>query len=52
MLKDQLKEAAEDADCERALKDVAVVTTKDRDKIVDDVERRVWDAERVRVLVE
>lgn len=52
MLKDQLKEAAEDADYERALKDVVVITTKDRDKIADDAERRAREAERVRVLVE
>ena len=36
MLEDWLKEAVEDADQKRALKDVAVATAKDNGKAVED----------------
>lgn len=40
MLEDWLKEVAEDTDWERALKDVAVAMAKDKDKAIEDAERR------------
>ena len=40
MLEDWLKEAVEDTDRERALKDVAVAMAKDKDKAIEDAERR------------
>lgn len=40
MLEDWLKEAAEDTDRERALKDVAVAMAKDKDKAIEGAERR------------
>ena len=52
MLEDRLKEAVEDADRERALKDVAVAMAKDKDKIFQDVERRAQEVERARALAE
>ena len=40
MLEDWLKEATEDTDRERTLKDVAVAMAKDKDKAIEDAERR------------
>ena len=40
MLEDWLKEAVEDTDRERALKDVGVAMAKDKDKAAEDAERR------------
>ena len=40
MLEDWLKEAAEDTDRERALKDVVVAMAKDKDKAIEGAERR------------
>lgn len=46
MVEDRLKEAAEDADRERALKDITVATKKDKDKATEDAKRRAREAER------
>ena len=40
VINDQLKEAAKDADREKAFKDVAVATTKDKGKAAEVVEKR------------
>ena len=52
MLKDWLKEAAKDADQERALKDVIVATAKDKGKIAEGVEKRKREVEKAWVLAE
>ena len=49
VIDDWLKEAAEDADREKALKDVVVATTKDKGKAA---EKRAQAFEKARILVE
>ena len=46
MIEDRLKEVAKDVDRERALKDVAVATAKNKDKATEDSEKRAREAER------
>ena len=52
MVEDRLKEAAKDADRERALKDETMATTKNKDKATKDAERKEWEVERARALAE
>ena len=47
-----MKEAAEEADREKALKEVAEVTAKDKGKAVKDAEERAKAAEKARALAE
>lgn len=52
MVEDRLKEAAKDADRERALKGETMATTKNKDKATEDAERKEWEVERARALAE
>ena len=52
MINDQLKEAAKDADREKAFKDVAVATTKDKGKAAEVVEKRAQASEKAQILAE
>ncbi|KAK9988057.1 hypothetical protein SO802_028296 [Lithocarpus litseifolius] len=52
MMEDKLRDAAEEDDKERALKEVAKAMVKDKDKAVENVEERIRAAERARALVE
>lgn len=45
VVEDRLKEATEDADRERALKDVVVATVKDKGKAVEATEKRAQASE-------
>lgn len=49
MIDNQLKEAAKDVDWEKALKDDAVATAKDKGKVA---EERAQASEKARILVE
>lgn len=51
IIEDRLKEVAEDADWEKALKEVAEVTAKDKGKAAEDAEERAKEAEKARALV-
>lgn len=46
MMEDRLKDAAEEVDKEKALKEVAEATVKDKDKAVENVEEQTRVAER------
>lgn len=48
MMEDRLKDAAEKADKERALKDVAEATVMEKLIAAENVEAKVWGAERAR----
>ena len=50
IIKDRLKEAAEKADREKALKDIVEATTKDKVKAAEDAKKRAREAERAWVL--
>lgn len=50
IIKDRLKEAAEKADREKALKDIVEATTKDKGKAAEDAKKRAREAERAWVL--
>ena len=52
IIEDRLKEPIEDANREKALKDVAEATTKDSGKAVEDAEKRAQKAKRDRDLAE
>ena len=52
VIDERLREAAEDADREKALKDVVVATTKENCKATIVAEKRAQEAEKGRVLVE
>ena len=52
MVEDRLKEAAKDADRERALKDETMATIKNKDKVTEDAERKEWEVERACALAE
>lgn len=52
MVEDRLKEAAKDANREKALKDETMATTKNKDKATEDAERKEWEVERARALAE
>lgn len=52
MIDDRLKEAAKDADREKALKDVAVATAKDKGKDVEAIEKRSQASEKAQILAE
>ena len=47
-----MKEAAEEVDREKALKEVAEVMTKDKGKAAEDTEERAKVAEKARALAE
>lgn len=49
---DWLKEAAEDADREKPLKDVTMAITKEKDKAVEVAEKKAHTSEKAKVLVE
>ena len=49
---DRLKEAAEDADWEKALKDVTVAITKEKGKAVEVAKKKAHAFEKARALVE
>ena len=46
IIEDRLKDAVEEADRERALKEVAEATVRDKRKAVEDAEERMRAAER------
>ena len=50
MIDNQLKEAIEDADREKGLKDVAVATVKDKGKATEAAEKRARASEKARIL--
>ena len=50
VLNERLKELAEDAEREKALKDVVVATTKEKSKAIEVTEKRVQSAEKARVV--
>ena len=52
VIEDQLKEAVEDADQERALKDVAIATAKDKGKAAKAIEKRAQVSKKARILGE
>ena len=49
---DRLKEATEDADWEKALKDVVVATVKEKGKVLEAVEKKAHAFEKARALTE
>ena len=50
MLEDRLKEAAKDANQERALKDVVVAMAKDKERAAENAEKKARDVEKARAL--
>lgn len=48
-MKDRLKDAAKEADKEKALKDVAEATAKEKTIVAENVEARAREVERARV---
>ena len=50
VLNERLKELAEDAEREKALKDVVVATTKEKSKAIEATEKRVQSAEKARLV--
>ena len=50
IIEDRLKEATEEADREKALKEVVEVTAKDKGKAAEDAEERAKAAEKARAL--
>jgi len=46
ILDERLKELAEDAEREKALKDIAAATVKEKDKVVEAVEKRAQSTEK------
>ena len=52
VIEDQLKEAVEDADREKALKNVAVAITKDKGKAAELAKKRGHTSEKARILAE
>lgn len=50
MMKDQLRGAAEEADKEKALKEVAEATTKEKGTIAEKAEERATTADRAQAL--
>ena len=52
VIQDQLKEAVEDADREKALKNVAVAITKDKGKAAELAKNRGQMSEKARILAE
>ena len=52
MMEDRLKDAIEEADKERALKDVVEATVKKKDKAVEDAEERTRAAKRAQALAD
>ena len=47
-----MKELAEDAKREKALKDVVTATTKDKGKVVEAAEKKAQSAEKARLVAE
>ena len=47
-----MKEATEEADQEKALKDVTEAMVKDKGKVAEDAKKRAREAERARILAE
>ena len=47
-----MKEATEEADQEKALKDVIEAMVKDKGKVAEDAKKRAREAERARILAE
>ena len=52
IIKDQLKEAIKEADREKALKEAAEVTVKDKGKAVEDAKERAKVVKKARALAE
>ena len=52
MMEDRLKDATEEADKERTLKEVAKATVKDKEKVVENVKEQIRAAERAWALTE
>lgn len=52
VLDERLKETAEDAEREKALKDVAIATAKDKGKVAKTAEKRAQEYKKARVLAE
>ena len=52
IIEDRLKEATEEADKEKALKEAVEVTVKDKGKAAEDAKERAKAAEKVRALAE
>ena len=52
ILKESLKELAEDAEWEKALKDVAIATTKEKGKATNAAEKKAQSLKKARLVVE
>ena len=52
MMEDRLKDATEEADKERALKEVAEATVKDKEKVMENVEEQIRAVEKAWTLTE
>ena len=52
VIDERLKEIAEDAEREKALKDVAVATVKEKGKAIEATEKKAQSAEKARLVVE
>ncbi|KAL0006281.1 hypothetical protein SO802_013842 [Lithocarpus litseifolius] len=52
VLGERLKELAKDAEREKALKDVAVATIKDKGKVAEATEKKAWSIEKARLVAE
>ena len=50
ILSERMKELAEDAECEKVLKDVAATTAKDKGKAVEATEKKVQSPEKTRLV--
>ena len=49
---ERMKELAEDAKREKALKDVVVATTKDKGKVVEATEKKAQSVEKARLVIQ
>jgi len=52
VIDERLKETAEDAEREKALKDVAIATAKDKSKAAEATEKKAQASEKARILAE
>ena len=52
IIEDRLKDAAEEANKERSLKEVVEAMVRDKGKAMEDAEERTWVAERAWALAE
>ena len=52
VINERLKETTEDAEREKALKDIAIATTKEKGKAIEAIEKKAQFAEKARLVVE